>query len=75
MNSHLAKFQYPLRVEVGCSCGNNPGDIRSKEFQYPLRVEVGCSWHDNHHSARCRGFSTLYGSKWVADAQEPKAAL
>ena len=38
------KFQYPLRVEVGCNylCSRKGDAIQ--EFQYPLRVEVGCNY-------------------------------
>ena len=60
-------FQYPLRVEVGCNANRRCSSVSLKAFQYPLRVEVGC----NSGNAHCpppssRGFSTLYGSKWVA---------
>ena len=60
-------FQYPLRVEVGCN-RNNFGMTRSPSpFQYPLRVEVGCNFGGGKTSlAVWLGFSTLYGSKWVA---------
>ena len=61
------RFQYPLRVEVGC---NSIGRLRatlSLEFQYPLRVEVGCNRVDRTLKTMIpRRFSTLYGSKWVA---------
>ena len=35
-------------------------------FQYPLRVEVGCKHGVRANLAHGWGFSTLYGSKWVA---------
>ena len=36
-------------------------------FQYPLRVEVGCNCSTpTLDSMGIKGFSTLYGSKWVA---------
>ena len=61
------KFQYPLRVEVGCNVVGLFYESAVQLFQYPLRVEVGCNrnlrtiFHSGYGS-----FSTLYGSKWVA---------
>ena len=42
------KFQYPLRVEVGCNPHGLAWWLFLFRFQYPLRVEVGC----NHMRAR-----------------------
>ena len=39
-----AKFQYPLRVEVGCNCCACASHATHTAFQYPLRVEVGCNY-------------------------------
>ena len=61
------KFQYPLRVEVGCNYKYLAPVWENLWFQYPLRVEVGCNLQDKLFSALCnQRFSTLYGSKWVA---------
>ncbi len=38
------KFQYPLRVEVGCNSDEEYRRVDKKMFQYPLRVEVGCNF-------------------------------
>ena len=60
-------FQYPLRVEVGCNSGRCRGQAFPKRFQYPLRVEVGCNCgYTLMQEKHMQGFSTLYGSKWVA---------
>ena len=48
---HIRSFQYTV-VTSG--------------FQYPLRVEVGCNLTCYLVDAADSGFSTLYGSKWVA---------
>ena len=37
------RFQYPLRVEVGCNPAAVDAHSRRRRFQYPLRVEVGCN--------------------------------
>ena len=37
------KFQYPLRVEVGCNMIEWEHSEQLHAFQYPLRVEVGCN--------------------------------
>ena len=40
----LVRFQYPLRVEVGCNSQHGHTTVVSHAtFQYPLRVEVGCN--------------------------------
>ena len=39
----LCKFQYPLRVEVGCNPADHVEMSAPVSFQYPLRVEVGCN--------------------------------
>ena len=49
-NGFHLKFQYPLRVEVGCNGQEADGVVKGFGFQYPLRVEVGCNvihavWH------------------------------
>ena len=63
----LSGFQYPLRVEVGCNARLMQKFLAWHEFQYPLRVEVGCNMAmETHKRAGWTGFSTLYGSKWVA---------
>ena len=86
------RFQYPLRVEVGCRSVCHTEFVALRAFQYPLRVEVGCSWlawgfeltaltvsvpstgrsglqlkPQRIRFIRNSGFSTLYGSKWVAE--------
>ena len=44
IEEHLGiRFQYPLRVEVGCNLPSARHDARHAGFQYPLRVEVGCN--------------------------------
>ena len=85
------EFQYPLRVEVGCNLSCVVVERGAFMFQYPLRVEVGCNglgWAVNERKVHVsvpstgrsglqpvpvfflsyanNGFSTLYGSKWVA---------
>mgnify|MGYP005852207695 CR=1 FL=1 len=86
----VGRFQYPLRVEVGCNSFPTmtatvairvsvPSTGRSGlqrqwhvcrllavSFQYPLRVEVGCNATTARNGSLQGGFSTLYGSKWVA---------
>ena len=39
----VMKFQYPLRVEVGCNMRRVAMYAKGSTFQYPLRVEVGCN--------------------------------
>ena len=40
-------------------------------FQYPLRVEVGCNLEAMlQYGGHDSGFSTLYGSKWVATFEQ-----
>ena len=60
------QFQYPLRVEVGCNELCHITAQFCSMFQYPLRVEVGCKLSTWTGASRGSGFSTLYGSKWVA---------
>ena len=38
-----SRFQYPLRVEVGCNLPSLAFGVWKSWFQYPLRVEVGCN--------------------------------
>ena len=65
--AYRARFQYPLRVEVGCNSapprGRNPA----------IYVSVPSTGRSGLQRAKQRaahilltGFSTLYGSKWVA---------
>ena len=51
-NSSQNKFQYPLRVEVGCNRNIGSSACRSFGFQYPLRVEVGCNGKGGASNAR-----------------------
>ena len=67
----LPKFQYPLRVEVGCNQGVSGDPTPSAKFQYPLRVEVGCNLPlPSKVIPTDASFSTLYGSKWVATRRQ-----
>ena len=52
---------------MGCNLRYRRWAYQSVKFQYPLRVEVGCK--PPRKSPRCSltSFSTLYGSKWVAN--------
>ena len=43
VQTRLGKFQYPLRVEVGCNVIGGSQAFAELSFQYPLRVEVGCN--------------------------------
>ena len=43
ISDHAKKFQYPLRVEVGCNQIAYAATYIDPKFQYPLRVEVGCN--------------------------------
>ena len=48
------RFQYPLRVEVGCNRCSQCLSSQALWFQYPLRVEVGCNLSECAGSP-CRG--------------------
>ena len=50
------KFQYPLRVEVGCNAWAFMKSGRKWQFQYPLRVEVGCNTATNPISFQASTF-------------------
>ena len=60
-------FQYPLRVEVGCNSFRACGGTNWLTVSVPstgrsgLQRVLGISFRNN-----VIGFSTLYGSKWVA---------
>ena len=61
------KFQYPLRVEVGC---NDCGSYRNFCAEHVSVPSTGRSGLQRRRAASCKNrfqcFSTLYGSKWVA---------
>ena len=61
------QFQYPLRVEVGCNLPNGGKRSLGLEVSVPSTGRSGLQLVEFHHSGLVgRGFSTLYGSKWVA---------
>ena len=65
--SVLFKFQYPLRVEVGCNVDPNRTHIAHTGVSVPSTGRSGLQ----QRMAACSQallpcFSTLYGSKWVA---------
>ena len=60
-------FQYPLRVEVGCNSELCEFDVRISLVSVPSTGRSGLQL--NFHRLKSiwvSGFSTLYGSKWVA---------
>ena len=69
---HPCVFQYPLRVEVGCNQHYLCAAVPACRVSVPSTGRSGLQPVYNMGArARYAGFSTLYGSKWVATLNAP----